>query len=209
MARKTKEEANRTRQEIIDAARAVFHHNGVARSTLEQVAAAAGVTRGAVYWHFKNKTELFFAMQADVFVPMRERLDPILFSDDYPNPLQAIEASLREFFLILDECPTLRQVLEIMSLRCENVDQFAQVQKEADRPGDEFLEKLERVYRKAALRGSMRPDLDPAAVARDTWAFATGLLHALLTRGFEAKLKAQVDAMIATHMALRRCPASG
>jgi TetR/AcrR family acrAB operon transcriptional repressor len=204
MARKTKEEANQTRRQLIAAARAVFHHNGVARSTLEQVAAEAGVTRGAVYWHFKNKAELFFAMREDVFVPMCERVDAILFSPDFADPLDAIEASLKEFFLVLDECPTLRQVLEIMVLRCENVDEFAGVQTEADRPAEEFRQNLKKAYTNAAARGSLRPGLEPAALALDTWAFATGLLHALLTRRFEQTLRKQVGAMIATHMTLRR-----
>ena len=63
MARKTKEEALTTRAHIIDAARRVFHAEGVNRSTLDKVAQAAGVTRGAVYWHFANKTELFLAVK--------------------------------------------------------------------------------------------------------------------------------------------------
>ena len=49
MARRTKEEALETRMQIIDAARRVFHAEGVNRSTLDKVAKAAGVTRGAVY----------------------------------------------------------------------------------------------------------------------------------------------------------------
>ena len=55
MVRKTKEEAEQTRKELIQAARRVFHQCGVSRSTLEKIAKAAGVTRGAVYWHFKDK----------------------------------------------------------------------------------------------------------------------------------------------------------
>lgn len=206
MARKTKEEALRTRQQIIDAARSVFHQHGVAHSSLEQVAGAAGLTRGAVYWHFKDKAELFFAMREDVFVPMRERIDAILFGDDYPDPLDAIEASLKAFFLVLDECPEVRQVLEIMVLRCELVNEYAEVQDEVHRPSDEFLQKIDKVYKKAHEQGVMRTGLDPAAMALDTWAFSSGLLYNLLARGFEQKLKAQIPAMIAAHMALRRTP---
>lgn len=204
MVRKTKEEAKKTRQQIIDAARTVFHRNGVAHSTLEQVAAAAGLTRGAVYWHFKDKAELFLAVRADVFVPLGERVDAILLSDSHADPLDAIEAALKEFFLVLDECPTVRQVLEIISLRCEHVAEFADAQTDADHPGVEFLKKLEQVYAKAARQGSLQAGLQPVAMALDTWAFVGGLLHALLTRGFEKKFKSQVGSMIAAHMSLRR-----
>jgi TetR/AcrR family acrAB operon transcriptional repressor len=204
MARRTKEEAQRTREAIIDAARAVFLQHGVARSTLEQVATAAGLTRGAVYWHFKDKAELFNAMRADVFEPLHERLDAKLFSEQFADPLDAIESSIREFFLVLDECPTVRQMCQIMTFRCEHVDEFAGVQKEAERPGAEFLEKLKKVYARSAARGTLRPGLDPEAAALDTWAFTGGLHHALLAHGADPTLRSQVVPMIAAHMALRR-----
>jgi TetR/AcrR family acrAB operon transcriptional repressor len=204
MARKTKEEAERTRKQIIDAARTVFHQHGVGRSTLEKIAQAAGVTRGAVYWHFKDKAELFFAMREDVFVPLHERIDAILFSDQYVNPLDAIEASQIEFFRVLEDCAVLREVFEIMLLRCEYVAEFADVLAEANRPALEYLERIQRVYRLAADKGALRAGLDPVATARDTWAFTSGLLHLLLGRKLDSDMLRQIPQMISAHMALRR-----
>jgi TetR/AcrR family acrAB operon transcriptional repressor len=88
MARKTKEEAEKTRKDLIAAARTVFHECGVSRSTLEKIAKEAGVTRGALYWHFKDKAALFSAMREDVFTPLVERSDSILFSESYENPFK-------------------------------------------------------------------------------------------------------------------------
>lgn len=204
MARKTKEEASRTRQQIIDAARNVFHQHGVVRSTLEQVAASAGLTRGAVYWHFKDKMELFHAMQANVLDPTSERVDALLFSTAHADPLDAIEAALKEFFRVLDECPTLRQVLEILTLRCELVDPLGDTRAAIQRPGREFLTKLEQVYSSAAAHGSLRHGLSPAAAALDTWLFVGGLLHALLERHFGDDFRPQIDNTIKLHMSLRR-----
>jgi TetR/AcrR family acrAB operon transcriptional repressor len=204
MVRKTKEDAEKTRQDIIESARAVFHECGVSRSTLDKIAKEAGVTRGAIYWHFKDKAELFFAMREDVFAPMVERTDSLLFSDAYDNPLDAIEASLKEFFRVLDDCPVVREVFEIMISRCEYVDEFAAVQEEAGRPAYEFLEKMERFYRKAAEKGALRPGLDPEAIARDTWAFTSGLLHLMLGCQKGSDLDQRIPDMIAMHMVLRR-----
>lgn len=204
MVRKTKEDAEKTRQDIIESARTVFHECGVSRSTLEKIAKEAGVTRGAIYWHFKDKAELFFAMREDVFRPMVERTDSLLLSEDYGNPLDAIEASLKEFFRVLDDCPVVREVFEIMISRCEYVDEFASVQEEAGRPAYEFLEKMERMYRKAADKGTLRPGLDPESTARDTWAFTSGLLHLMLGCQKGSDLDKRIPAMITTHMALRR-----
>lgn len=59
MARKTKQQAEETRQEILDAAIKTFSERGVSATSLADIAKAAGVTRGAIYWHFKNKVDLF------------------------------------------------------------------------------------------------------------------------------------------------------
>jgi TetR/AcrR family acrAB operon transcriptional repressor len=204
MVRKTKEDAEKTRQDIIESARTVFHQCGVSRSTLEKIAKEAGVTRGAIYWHFKDKAELFFAMREDVFRPMVERTDSLLLSEAYDNPLDAIEASLKEFFRVLDDCPVVREVFEIMISRCEYVDEFAAVQEEAGRPAYEFLEKMERFYGKAAEKGTLRQGLDPEATAHDTWAFTSGLLHLMLGCQKGSDLDKRIPAMITMHMALRR-----
>ena len=54
MARRTRDEALETRNTILDTAERVFSERGVSHTTLADIAAAAGVTRGAIYWHFKN-----------------------------------------------------------------------------------------------------------------------------------------------------------
>ncbi len=75
MVRRTKEEALETRSRIIDAAEQVFYVKGVANASLEEIAAAAELTRGAIYWHFKDKAELFDAMMQCVVLPVEEMLE--------------------------------------------------------------------------------------------------------------------------------------
>jgi TetR/AcrR family transcriptional regulator, repressor of the mexAB-oprM multidrug resistance operon len=70
--RRTKEEAEQTRQAILDAAEALFLTNGVARTSLEMIARECGVTRGAVYWHFQNKAHLFHEMLSQIRIPADE-----------------------------------------------------------------------------------------------------------------------------------------
>ena len=64
MVRRTKEDAMATRDSILDAAELLFAERGVSSTTLQHIATAAGVTRGAIYWHFKNKQALLTAMNA-------------------------------------------------------------------------------------------------------------------------------------------------
>lgn len=54
-----------TRTRILDAAARVFARHGFAGATLDQVAADAGMTKGAVYWHFASKADLYLALMAE------------------------------------------------------------------------------------------------------------------------------------------------
>ena len=75
--RKTKTEAQKTHQHLLDAALEVFWCDGVTRASLQAIAQEAGVTRGALYWHFKNKEDLFetlFEQQyADFFAAFNDQ----------------------------------------------------------------------------------------------------------------------------------------
>ncbi len=57
--RKTKEDSEKTRQDIIDAGIAIFSENWYDSVKMSDIAKKAGITRGAIYWHFKNKMDLF------------------------------------------------------------------------------------------------------------------------------------------------------
>jgi TetR/AcrR family acrAB operon transcriptional repressor len=75
MARRTKAAAAVTREHLLDAAQRVFREHGVTRTSLTEVATAAGVTRGAVYWHFKDKAALFTAMCDRATLPLDAMLE--------------------------------------------------------------------------------------------------------------------------------------
>lgn len=62
MARKTKEDAQKTRDQILDAAEHVFYRNGFTITTMAEIAEAAKLSRGAVYGHYKGKLEVATAM---------------------------------------------------------------------------------------------------------------------------------------------------
>src|SRR3569833_757101 len=70
MAKRSKAEAEKTRQRLLDAAEKIFLAKGIAESTLDEIARQAGMTRGAVYWHFENKYDLFRAVYERVKLPM-------------------------------------------------------------------------------------------------------------------------------------------
>lgn len=97
MARKTKAEAEVTRESILDAAEQVFMDKGVAKASLEEIARAAGVTRGAVYWHFRNKPDILDAMLDRVRAPLSEMIeDPSRGGPTLDNLKQLCVLALRK-----------------------------------------------------------------------------------------------------------------
>lgn len=182
MARKTKAEAELTRLQIIEAARKVFFQRGVSRSTLEEIACAAGVTRGAVYWHFRNKPELFFAMREQSEIPFLSGVvGQVLDDGDVENPLDAIEAALLKILDLVQGDEALRITLEIMLLRCEYVDDFAPVLEILVGSHELLLKKLEGAYRRAARRGFMRKGFKADVLALETLVFISGLIQRWLS----------------------------
>ncbi|MDR1367115.1 MAG: TetR family transcriptional regulator [Candidatus Accumulibacter sp.] len=201
--RKTKAETEQTRAEIIGAARRAFHEFGVSRTSLEKVAQMAGVTRGAIYWHFDNKAMLFYAMRDQVLAYLTP-IDADLISGDMSDPLDAIEKFLFGLTDALENNPLLRQTFEIMLWRCEYVNEFATVLHEVIRPRLDFLSVLKSLYERAAHRGFLRPMLDPEAMAYDTLSFTTGLLHHWLIALGDCQRCPQIRKSIRDHIALRR-----
>ena len=126
MARRTKEDARATREALIDAAEHLFQAHGVARTSLAQIATQAGTTRGAIYWHFKDKADLFNAMMERVTLPLGQALQAAdLASDD---PAQALRAAVLDAFARIESDPQLVRVLQIATHRVELTAELAAVQ---------------------------------------------------------------------------------
>jgi len=172
MARKTKEEALETRNRIIDTAEHVFYRQGVSRTSLTDIATAAGVTRGAIYWHFKNKADLFAAMFDRVKLPLDELVAATLDARE-PDPLGRIADVLVHCLrdTLLD--PSRRRILDILFFKCEFTDDMGDVVARHQLNVREGRERLEGGLKNAIAKGQLHPDLDTH--------LATGLMHAMIT----------------------------
>jgi TetR/AcrR family acrAB operon transcriptional repressor len=172
MARKTKEEALETRNRIIDTAEHVFYRQGVSRTSLTDIATAAGVTRGAIYWHFKNKADLFAAMFDRVKLPLDELIAATLDARE-PDPLGRIADVLVHCLrdTLLD--PSRRRILDILFFKCEFTDDMGDVVARHQLNVREGRERLEGGLKNAIAKGQLHPDLDTH--------LATGLMHAMIT----------------------------
>ncbi len=129
MARQTKERAEQTRERIIDAAEQVFYRRGVTRASLEEIAREAGVTRGAVYWHFADKVEVFRAVEDRAKQPYEQMRAALRSSVPHAvsavEAMQVLEASIVGAFERIQTDEQARIRLTVMLLRCDYVDEMA------------------------------------------------------------------------------------
>lgn len=208
MARRTKEDAEATRQCIINAAREVFLTRGVSRTTMEHIAAQANVTRGAVYWHFKNKTEIFHAMREQVFLPLIDRIEDTLsianIANSHDDPLTQIEISMCETLYGLEQNVEMREIYEIMMIKCEYVDDFATVLQQILHNCSSITDKIESAYLHAAEKNLLGNTLTSRALALDTHLFFNGLLHMWVKDIDGSRFRHQAVELVKSHISLRR-----
>jgi TetR/AcrR family acrAB operon transcriptional repressor len=176
MARRTKEDAAATRDSILDAAEQLFVRQGVSRTTLQHIASAAGVTRGAIYWHFDDKGVLFNAMMDRAKLPMRAALDELTASNG-DDPL----AELHQYCMrVLSETvsnPQARRVFEIAVLKMEFVDELDAVRARRTEHMAEWMALAEKRVASAIARGQARPDVNSRALALGLWVVVDGLMR--------------------------------
>ena len=175
MVRRTREEALETRSRILDAAEQVFYEKGVANSCLEDIASAAEVTRGAIYWHFKDKGELFDAMMQRVVLPAEEMLERAGGAGD-PDPLQLLRRATIDVLLRTADDPRMRRVFEIAYHKCEYVGDAVGVRTRHVASQNECLKTIESGFRACVASGRLPKTLDPRVAAVGAMSLVSGLI---------------------------------
>ena len=188
MARRTKQEAQETRNHLLDAAEHLFQAQGVSRTSLEDIARRAGATRGAVYWHFKDKADLFNAMMDRITLPMEESFSPESSLDaprgqedaapQTDSGTQAIERIRQAMLSILNLIvtdPQTRRVLEVATHKVEYVEDLLAVRQRHLNVRSGFLSRVEQSLQDAS---ATQPDASNAQ--RSSPATAAQGLHALI-----------------------------
>ncbi len=157
--RRTKAEAEETRQRIIAAAERVFYDKGVQETTLEDVARAAGVTRGAIYWHFANKTELLLALHDAVPLPQENMVAQELQADP-PDPLALMEKASLGWLAEISRDER-RQRIHAILLRCDYSREMAGVLERQREMDAASCLSAYHAFRQAAAKGQLAPTWTP------------------------------------------------
>jgi TetR/AcrR family acrAB operon transcriptional repressor len=165
VARQTKEKAEQTRESILDAATQVFFKRGVARASLEEVAQLAGVTRGAVYWHFRDKLDLFAAIEERLRMPQEAQLIELNRSSPR-DPLAELERVIVKTLtqLAVDEITQVQ--MTVVLLRVDYIDEMAPALERQAAYQRRFSDGLQRYFRDVVPPPGAGCDWSPAMAAQ-------------------------------------------
>ncbi len=176
MVRRTKEDALETRNRILDAAVEVFNRQGVAQTSLNDVAAEAGVTRGAIYWHFANKVAMFDAMINRLICPLMinsEDRDVRIAAD----PLGFIQTATGEFVGKMLSDASFRRVFEIFWHKCEYIGEMAALRDAHLEEGQSHIAVIQQAFSLAAERGLIGSSLTAHQATIGLISLIDGLLY--------------------------------
>lgn len=200
MVRRTKEDAEETRHQLLEAAQRVFAEKGVSRTSLQDIAQAAGVTRGAIYWHFKNKAELFNAMMDSAVLPMEQAMQQI-GHDVGQDPLVELERAMLQTMRSIESNARTRAIFEVATLKVEYVDELLAVKQRHVKCYLDGTQQMQRSLEDAAARRAVTLVVPATVAAHGLHALMVGLIHTWMLEPSAFKLEAVAQTAIRTYLA--------
>ncbi|MFQ5665757.1 MAG: TetR/AcrR family transcriptional regulator [Candidatus Binatia bacterium] len=191
-----------SRRDLLDVAIDCFARYGFQATSIARIARAAGVTKGALYYHFKDKEELLFAAVKNRIEQFERRVTADL------TPITDTPAALRELAQVCFNHATKSNHRRlIVTLMVESLDTNPRLAAAFRDMMHRFREFLHNIVRRGQHRGEFRPEVDPAVAAE---VYAGAIMGAEIQyyqdpRGFD--LAATIDAFIEQYVSWLATPA--
>ncbi len=195
MVRKTKEEAQETRDRILKAAADLFYEKGVSKTTLEDIAEAASLTRGAIYWHFKNKLDLFSALHEQmhgIFMGYVIALENV----ESDQPLQQLSNMCTKMLIEICDHEDHRKALNIFTLKCDYSGDMAPFLEIQNAKKTESLDVIHSLFRKAIELGHLRSSANEKVLAISMFCYICGIMTESLRSPNLVDIKTQSKALV-------------
>ncbi|MEO3986775.1 TetR family transcriptional regulator [Plesiomonas shigelloides] len=164
MARKTKEEAQETRRHIMHTALAQFCQRGLAQTRLSDIAQAAGVTRGAIYWHFANKEQLFTELWEELCTPLAAQLRACV-QEQESDPLGRLREFLDAVLSNIVSEPVLHDMFRLLFSADVQESDNQDIRAYMSQHSAGFFNDLRAVLEHAKACGQLPAELDAARYA--------------------------------------------
>ncbi len=174
MGRKTQTQALETKRRILTAALDVFFEKGFAGSSLDDIATAAGLSRGAIYHHYESKQDLLFTLHQNLHISPIAAIIHRMKDDPAPS-LDRLERAYLDSFhhLRTNRLPFL--ALSVFNLKCEYAIDLAPLIEEKNREIEESLAYLSRLFKDARESKLIYTDTAPYVIAISFYCLIEGL----------------------------------
>ena len=193
--KRTKEEAEKTRDDLLKSAIQVFSEKGVARATLDEIAKGAGVTRGAVYWHFDNKAQIFDALHESMHRPFVDGIFEGL-EKEHPNPVEQLRELWVKLFLDLQEDEIRRQALTLFLRKCNYSGDLAPYKEQHRKKQEESMQLFEDYLNKMEKAGKLSTEANPKLLTEGMFCFMKGILFEYLDEPEEYNIQKKAPELV-------------
>jgi len=189
--KRTKEEAAVTRATVLKAALSVFSAKGYAAATLDDVAASAKVTRGAIYWHFKGKADLY-----NTLIQELSARGASVVQEAVSEGGTLIDILRRVFIsqcVLIEDDKEARAVMELALFKTGLDPELRAGRKKQIDAGNALIAGVANAMQAGVMQGILRDDIDPTDMARAFIAFENGAIQMWLASPKSFSLKASAE----------------
>jgi AcrR family transcriptional regulator len=191
--KRSKEDAAQTRETLLGAALTVFSTKGYTASTLEDIAKAANVTRGALYHHFAGKAELYNTLVAQAAgQPGQVVQQAIAEGGSFLEIMRKV--FVRQIALIESDA-TYRATAELAMFKLEANPELEAANELISNGRQATLEMLAGAFQEGIQAGFVRSDLEPVEIARTFLSLQIGLFHVWCTHPQAFNLEHSANAL--------------
>jgi len=195
--RKTKEEAEITREKLLDSALTLFSKKGYALTTLDDIAKTADVTRGAVYWHFKNgKISLFEAIVIERARRIGSLWEKILAEKG--SPITTLRRLLVRTLEYYEEDKDYAAVQEMLLFKTQMVPEMEESMKIKAMRIHMSIQSIADLMSQAKKDGSVRTGVDPKTAALAAYSLILGVAGNWLLDRSSFSIKASAGGIVET-----------
>jgi len=189
--RRTKEEAAITREQLLKKGLAVFSRKGYQATTLQDIAQEAGLTRGAIYWHFGSKAELYNTLVRE-YADLGNRIIQQAVTEG-GSLIDIIRRVFVRQLQVVEDDPEMRALMELYLFKTGLIPELEQGRQQRAESTIELIAMLSEIMQQGIEAGILRSDIDAINLARTYLALQNGLIQLWLTQPDQFSLKANAE----------------
>lgn len=171
--RRTKEEAEITKQNLLAAGLEVFSRKGYSATRVEDIAKQANVTTGAIYHHFGGKSELYVALVEKGDAKTNQLAQQVIEAGGTPATM--LRRLLVRLFQFLEEDKEYRAVVELFMNKTETAPELTGISKQSLEGRRQLVQFFSNLIEEGVEAGEFRPSVSPEDAALALAGFMNGM----------------------------------